>query len=94
MQFLDNSALDQRIQYSELRGWKRHEYTDKEIWDTVTRHGQTPTCEDVIDLQGTTHVQMYTLGMNEVVDYRENIRSVRNKNKSDFFFFCFALLWF
>ncbi len=59
--------------YSELRGWKRHEYSEEEIWDTVTRHGQTPTCEDVIELQGTTHVQMYTLGMDEVVDYRETV---------------------
>jgi hypothetical protein len=79
MAFMDNSAIDKRIQYSELRGWKRHEYSDKEIWDTVTRHGQTPTCEDVIELQGTTHVQMYTLGMNEVVDYRENIRPIEDE---------------
>ena len=35
--FLDNSPLDDRIQYSELRGWKRHDYTEQEIWDTVTR---------------------------------------------------------
>lgn len=78
-QFLDNSALDDRIQYSELRGWKRHEYTEKEIWDTVTRHGQTPTCEEVIGLQGTTHVQMYTLGMDEVVDYRETVRPIEHE---------------
>ena len=57
-QFLDNSAMDDRIQYSDLRGWKRHDYSEKEIWDTVTRHGHTPTCEEVIGLQGTTHVQV------------------------------------
>ena len=109
--FLDNSPLDDRIQYSELRGWKRHDYTEQEIWDTVTRyvrpslalplplpcrfttdrlllllvvefesrHGQTPTCEEVIELQGTTHVQMYTLGMDEVVDYRETVRPIEQE---------------
>lgn len=114
-QFLDNSAMDDRIQYSDLRGWKRHDYSEKEIWDTVTRHGHTPTCEEVIGLQGTTHVQvsrcerfpvpfpaltpflslsiylslrvcvlkfvrqMYTLGMDEVVDYRETVRPIEHE---------------
>ena len=44
-----------------------------------SRHGQTPTCEEVIELQGPTHVQMYTLGMDEVVDYRETVRPIEQE---------------
>jgi len=83
---LDNSAMDMRLRYSDLRGKPKRDFTDFEIWDTVTQHGRTPTADDVIRLQGTTHVQMYTLDAEEVVDYNETVRPVEDEmNLADVF---------